>query len=250
MTDIQKMASLASPVLTPLGPAAVLVQGLHDGLTIAGMDSGFAWFPAIMSGTGMELTGFLASKMTVQAIKNSDWRSAAFAAVGIVGYIWFAVSGIANVPNSAMFRAFVGMSTIAYFVYAVYEYITTKGQKDIIAQERAIAERKKQLDLKEAEQKAEIEYRERLAKIEADKQKAEHQARLDGIRLAKVTTGQKPASSGRPVDKSSLDPAVLAWVRTFYADPRNSGKAAAAMVGVAGCPFTSRETARKYKAAL
>ena len=177
--DYQKIASIAAPSLTPLAPAAVLMQGLHDGLVLSGMNTSMAWIPAASSGLGMELTGFLASKMTVRALKMGDGVSFFLAALGIVGYVAFAVIGIQRVPNADMFQAFVGMSTIAYFAYGVYEWMTTKDEK----KNKAAADA---LKIEDAARRSEIEYNEQMAALEKGRAESAHRAKLDEIRLAKL----------------------------------------------------------------
>jgi hypothetical protein len=233
--ELQKIASVAAPACTPLGPAAILIQGLHDGLVKSGMNTSVAWLPAILSGAGMELTGFLASKMTVRAIKNQDWASMCVAACGIVGYVVFAVIGIQNVPNSEMFQAFVGMSTIAYFAYGVYEWMTTKDEKALKTQAAV-------LDLNKQKQAADLEYAERMAKIEHERLEREHRLKLDDIRLAKASIGQVQAvqSVQRTTVQNSLNPEWLQKTRDFLrTNPGATTREIAALLG-AGSPSTGK----------
>ena len=228
--DYQKIASIAAPSLTPLAPAAVLMQGLHDGLVLSGMNTSMAWIPAASSGLGMELTGFLASKMTVRALKMGDGVSFFLAALGIVGYVAFAVIGIQRVPNADMFQAFVGMSTIAYFAYGVYEWMTTKDEK----KNKAAADA---LKIEDAARRSEIEYNEQMAALEKGRAESAHRAKLDEIRLAKLGAGTSAGRQKSPVESTgrnyNFTPEKLKAVRDFLsANPGASESEVSAAVGL------------------
>ena len=238
--DYQKIASVAAPSLTPLAPAAVLMQGLHDGLVLSGMNTSMAWIPAASSGLGMELTGFLASKMTVRALKMGDGVSFFLAALGIVGYVAFAVIGIQRVPNADMFQAFVGMSTIAYFAYGVYEWMTTKDEK----KNKAAAD---MLKIEDAARRSEIEYNAQMAALEKGRAESEHRAKLDEIRLAKLDAGRpNVVQSVRSTSVQGLNKDWLQKTRDYLAQkPDATTREISAMLGA-----SSPSTGKTYKDAV
>jgi len=120
------VASTTAPILTPLAPATILMSGLYTGMVASGVNSYIAYVPAISSGIGMELSGFLAGSLTFRAIKERDLAGGALAVLGIVGYVSFAALGMSKIPNAGVFQAFVFMSLVAYFVTAIYQYFEDK----------------------------------------------------------------------------------------------------------------------------
>jgi hypothetical protein len=123
------IASLTAPIATPLAPATILMSGLYSGMVASGVNSYIAFIPAISSGVGMELSGFLAGSLTFRAIKERDLAGGILAAIGIVGYVSFAALGMSKIPNAGVFQAFVLMSLVAYFVTAIYQYFEDKVAK-------------------------------------------------------------------------------------------------------------------------
>lgn len=251
IVDIQKLASIAAPVLTPLGPAAVLIQGLHDGLVKSGMDTNFAWVPSSSSGIGMELTGFLASKMTVRALKGNDWTSFLLAICGIVGYIIFAVMGIQYVPNAEMFQAFVGMSTIAYFAYGVYEYMQNKDARTLQALEVTTKAQEVELERKERENRMEIERIQ--AEANAKAREAEAQRMLTNAQTRQIKAGKPVSSVSKGVQPSSVhggqfqaDPAKIKEIQDYWKNNLATNPSLSARQVAKACQC-SPTTAGKYK---
>jgi flagellar biosynthesis GTPase FlhF len=128
---IDYLASVAAPILTPLAPATILMSGLYAGMVAAGVDRNIAYIPAVSSGVGMELCGILASAMSFRAIKEKDLAGGALAALGIVGYVLFAMLGMSKIAGAGVFQAFVLMSLVAYFVAAIYQYFEDKKTKRV-----------------------------------------------------------------------------------------------------------------------
>lgn len=124
--NIDKIASIAAPVMTPFAPAVTLMAGLHAGMVATGVSWWAALVPAAASGIGMEMSGMLAGAMTFRAVKERDWVGGALAALGVVGYVWFAWDGMGKIPNSGVFKTFVLMSLISYFSAAIYQYFEDK----------------------------------------------------------------------------------------------------------------------------
>lgn len=127
--QIDKLASIIAPIATPLAPAVTLMAGLHAGMVATGINTYAALVPAVASGVGMEFSGMLAGSMTFRAIKERDVIGGVLAALGVVGYVWFAADGMRKIPNSGVFQSFVLMSLISYFSAAIYQYFDDKSKR-------------------------------------------------------------------------------------------------------------------------
>jgi low affinity Fe/Cu permease len=255
---MKELMSFWVPILAPYGagspPAMVMYFYLYKSILTASGNPDLWVLAAIIALVGvvaMVGTEAYTYKTAARAFAEGEISAFLIALAGALlcsGTVIYAVfSGV----NPQALIASVIFSVVLYATLANNTYLSTRQAITIRDGEKDAQKNDKQLEFIKAQSDGEIEKLRTLAKTEEAKASGERAK----ARAAKASTGQITASTGQTGQngqdgKPELDPLKLAWVRTFYADPNNSGKAAAAMVGVLGCPFTSRETARKYKAAL
>jgi len=220
ITDVYKYLV---PFGTPAPSAFVMGISLYNYMANA-LSKDFAWLvlPIVIAGIlGMEGVGGMSSILVSRAYVIKKWDIMGMAIVAVFGYAAFVAIGIYTGNDSVPLLMTVAMTLLGYGVMALFEGMQAEGEKvqAVIATTQSETER-----------------------LEAQRKLTNSQ-----IRLAKTSSVVQSVSSLSSGQSGQLDPAKLAWVKAYCDDPLHKGHSLETMVAAPGCPFSSRETARKYR---
>lgn len=226
MSTIHEIQAWAAPVLAPAAPATLLANSMYLGMTADGVTNAVALSVAVGAAIGTEFTGAIAARAGVEAYRKRKPVHMWLAIGASLIYALFVIYGISSVEHSQAFAGSVFISLIAYLGVAIYNDLREDEAEKAREDEREIAKTKAQVDLINAE-------------------KNRQNAMNRGAKLSTLSNGQN-GQVGQAAEY--FDPDKIAWMTDYL--KRNEGQKISTVdiVGEPGCPFTSRQTANKYRA--
>lgn len=234
--------------LAPYGvgspPALVLAINLYKGI-MGAIDPQFWPVAAFVSGIGIVFT-IMVEARTYQALARAfaerEWKAAFGAAVGALIVSGMIIYGVYSGQNTKALISSTIFSAVCYSVIMILTYLDTVKVIRAEAVKVDTIKTDNQVKLIDAQKAA----KEAEARIEHERTLQANAA----ARAAKAQAGQSAPSIGKTqVSSGQLDKTKLDWLREFMKNNPEK-QSLADIVAADGCPFTSRETARKYRAAL
>ena len=214
MFDKYAVATFLAPFITPIAPAAILINTLYFGMIAMGMNTNVALVSSIATGAGAELSGMVAAYAVVQAWRR---KKSGHLSVGIIAfslYVLFMVIGIWAGNNPLALIVAVFLSIIAYLGVAVLE--------DLLMEHKEVAETTQgQIG---------------LTKAQASLERAKARQAEAGAPVQQVSTVAVHAG------RFQVDAAQIERIRAYWAS--NPGASLRAAAEACQC---SPMTAKKYK---
>lgn len=215
--DFSEFAAKFAPAMVPLAPMTVAIIGLAQGLQTG---SNWAYIPAIVSGTGMELVGMLSAHLLTEAILKGNPGRVFTSSMLLLLYGGFAVWAISHTNNPGMYAAFVAMSVVGYLAGAAYKYNRQAEREKALAKDEAKRQEYDDMQKRRAELELEKE-RAELARQMAEQQERAERARLDheermaALRVREANAETRKAKAEHGVNSPKVSPAQTKVTESF-----------------------------------